>query len=103
MCLREAMLFFGFKDIGGIQMKALVVFGSASDSEVYDRIINVLKKNNISYSMRICSAHRTPEEVAAVLSEPHDIIIAGAGLSAALPGVIASKTIKPVIGVPVKV
>ncbi len=82
--------------------KALVVFGSASDSEVYSAILKGLKARGIGFEMRICSAHRTPEMLKDILGKTDaDLIIAGAGLSAALPGVTASETLKLVIGVPV--
>jgi len=80
--------------------KVLVIFGSKSDEPVYKEIIKGLKKENIETELRISSAHRTPEELDEIIKIDADLIIAGAGLSAALPGVIASKTIKPVIGVP---
>lgn len=83
--------------------KILVIFGSKSDESVYDDIINILKEHeDIHYEMHICSAHRTPEELTNIFKTTDaDVIIAGAGLAAHLPGVIASKTIKPIIGVPV--
>ncbi len=80
--------------------KALVIFGSKSDAPVYKEIMHGLKKEGVEAELRISSAHRTPEELEQIISSDYDLIIAGAGLSAALPGVIASKTIKPVIGVP---
>ena len=83
--------------------KVLVVFGSESDSKIYERIVKLLKKEKIDVELKVASAHRTPEEVEEIATGTDaDLIIAGAGLSAALPGVIASKTVKPVIGVPVK-
>ncbi|MBU0627655.1 MAG: AIR carboxylase family protein [Nanoarchaeota archaeon] len=78
----------------------LVVFGSKSDAPVYKEIVKGLKKRNVSVEMRISSAHRTPEELFEIIKTDCKVIIAGAGLSAALPGVVASKTIKPIIGVP---
>jgi 5-(carboxyamino)imidazole ribonucleotide mutase len=83
--------------------KILIVFGSKSDEVVYDNIVTELKKNpDVHYEMRICSAHRTPEELIRILNDTDaDVIIAGAGLAAHLPGVVASKTVKPIIGVPV--
>jgi len=82
--------------------KVLVIFGSKSDVNVFDKIKKGLKKNNIDNEVRVLSAHRTPDEVDKVISGgDFSVVIAGAGLSAALPGVVASKTIKPVIGVPV--
>lgn len=83
-------------------MDVLVIFGSSSDAHAYTKILDILKKNKIDYEARIISAHRTPEELDAALQKQHKVVIAGAGLSAALPGTIAAKTIKPVIGVPVK-
>ena len=50
---------------------------------------------------RIISAHRTPDELDIALAKPHKVVISGAGLAAALPGMIAAKTTRPVIGVPV--
>lgn len=79
----------------------LVVFGSKSDSVVYDSLARELKKAGISFDLKICSAHRTPEKLSEILSKSDArVIVAGAGLSAALPGVIASHTLKPVIGLP---
>ncbi len=81
----------------------LVVFGSSSDRETYAQILKGLEKEKISFEFRILSAHKTPEELKEAIEQSNaKIIIAGAGLSAALPGIIASYTIKPVIGVPCK-
>ena len=82
--------------------KVLVVFGSKSDSGVYEKIVRLLKKEKIDVELRIASAHRAPAEIDEIAKTDADLIIAGAGLSAALPGAIAAKTIKPIIGVPVK-
>lgn len=79
-----------------------IVAGSTSDKEVYEKTERVLKENNISYELKIISAHRDPEKLVYYLNNCNSLVyIAVAGLSAALPGVIASKTNKPVIGVPV--
>ena len=79
-----------------------LIAGSTSDKEVYEKTEMVLKENDIQYELKIISAHRNPEELDKYLeSSPALLYIAVAGLSAALPGVIASKTDKPVIGVPV--
>ena len=79
-----------------------IVAGSTSDKEVYEKAEKVLKENNIDYDIQIISAHRDPEKLDKYLKSCDSLIyIAVAGLSAALPGVIASKTEKPVIGVPV--
>jgi len=82
-------------------MKVLIIFGSKSDQSVYNNLVETLKQANVHYEMRICSAHRTPDELMEILHSDADIIIAGAGLAAHLPGVIASKVIQPIIGVPV--
>lgn len=79
-----------------------IIAGSTSDEEIYKKTENVLKDNNIKYDLQIISAHRNPEKLDEYLKNCESLIyIAIAGLSAALPGVIASKTDKPVIGVPV--
>ncbi len=83
--------------------KVAVILGSESDRAVADKAVKVLDERKIAYDMRVISAHRNPEELDKYLeeSEEVEVIIAIAGLSAALPGVIASRTEKPVIGVPV--
>lgn len=79
-----------------------IIAGSTSDEDIYKKAENVLKENNIKYDLQIISAHRNPEKLDEYLKTCGSIIyIAVAGLSAALPGIIASKTNKPVIGVPV--
>ncbi len=79
-----------------------IIAGSTSDKEVYEKTEKVLKENNILYDLQIISAHRDPEKLDNYLKSCESLVyIAVAGLSAALPGVIASKTDKPVIGVPV--
>ena len=79
-----------------------IIAGSESDKDVYEKAEKVLKENNISYELKIISAHRDPEKLDDYLKNCKSLVyIAVAGLSAALPGVIASKTEKPVIGVPV--
>ena len=83
--------------------KVAIVMGSKSDQAVADKAIAVLEEHNIPYEVRVLSAHRNPEALDSYLKECGDVsvFIAIAGLSAALPGIIASKTEKPVIGVPV--
>ncbi|MHA1660838.1 MAG: 5-(carboxyamino)imidazole ribonucleotide mutase [Promethearchaeota archaeon] len=79
-----------------------IVAGSISDKEVYEKSEKVLKDNSIPYELKIISAHRDPDKLDEYVKSCESLIyIAVAGLSAALPGVIASKTNKPVIGVPV--
>ena len=76
--------------------------GSKSDLPVAEKAINILKKFNIPFDIDVASAHRTPSRVESLVTgSDADVFIAIAGLSAALPGVIASFTTKPVIGVPV--
>ncbi|MDO5039193.1 5-(carboxyamino)imidazole ribonucleotide mutase [Clostridium sp.] len=87
-------------------MKVAIFFGSKSDIEIMRGAANALKEFNVEYEAFILSAHRVPEKLIETLKEIEDkgceIIIAGAGLAAHLPGVIASHTTIPVIGVPVK-
>src|SRR3989344_3436784 len=78
----------------------LVLFASKSDESSYKKIIKILDKKKASYDFKIASAHKTPDDVDDILKQDYRVIISGAGLAAALPGVIASKTIRPVIGVP---
>ena len=81
--------------------KVAVILGSESDRAVADKAVKVLDEHTIPYEVSVISAHRNPEELDRYLRESDDVsvIIAIAGLSAALPGIIASKTEKPVIGV----
>jgi 5-(carboxyamino)imidazole ribonucleotide mutase len=79
-----------------------VILGSASDRAIADRTVEVLSKNDVSFDLQVISAHRNPDELDAYVNgSGARVFIAIAGLSAALPGVVASKTSKPVIGVPV--
>jgi len=79
-----------------------IISGSASDAAITDKVKRVLDANNVSYDAQILSAHRDPDKLDAYIKAcTCKVYIAIAGLSAALPGVIASKSDKPVIGVPV--
>jgi len=79
-----------------------IISGSASDAAITDKVKKVLDENKVSYDTQIISAHRDPDKLDAYIKTSNaKIFIAIAGLSAALPGVIASKSDKPVIGVPV--
>jgi 5-(carboxyamino)imidazole ribonucleotide mutase len=82
-----------------------VIMGSASDRPIMDAAVEVLAELEIPYELRIISAHRTPDRMAQYASEAAargiQVIIAGAGGAAHLPGMTASKTTLPVIGVPV--
>lgn len=83
-------------------MSVQIVLGSKSDMKVAEKAVAVLKELGIKHRLSIASAHRTPELVDKLVAEADaDVFIAIAGLSAALPGVIAARTMKPVIGVPV--
>ena len=79
-----------------------IIAGSKSYEEIVNKTIKVLKENNISFEINYISAHRDHEKlVERVKTSEADIFICIAGLAAALPGVVASLTEKPVIGVPV--
>lgn len=86
-------------------MKVAVIFGSRSDIDKMKGSAEVLKEFEIEYKAFILSAHRVPEKLTETIknieNEGYECIIAGAGLAAHLPGVIASLTILPVIGVPI--
>ena len=82
-------------------MKVLVVMGSRSDSHIAEKVTPVLDEFGIEYDVEVASAHRNPKKVEELAKKDYDVFIAIAGLSAALPGVIAAHTVKPVIGVPV--
>ncbi|MCL7392855.1 MAG: 5-(carboxyamino)imidazole ribonucleotide mutase [Thaumarchaeota archaeon] len=78
-----------------------LVIGSESDRPIGDKIRDLLKSFGVEVEYMVISAHRTPEELRKYVKESRaEAFIAVAGLSAALPGAIASTTIKPVIGVP---
>ncbi|SHE78054.1 5-(carboxyamino)imidazole ribonucleotide mutase [Clostridium fallax] len=86
-------------------MKVAIFFGSKSDIDIMKGAANALKEFDIKYKAFIMSAHRVPEKLIKVLEdiekEDYEVIIAGAGLAAHLPGIIASYTTLPVIGVPI--
>lgn len=81
-----------------------VLMGSDSDWQVMERCVKQLKDFGIGCEVRVLSAHRTPDEVHEYASSARQrglkVLVAGAGMSAALAGVLASKTTLPVIGVP---
>jgi 5-(carboxyamino)imidazole ribonucleotide mutase len=79
-----------------------VICGSLSDSHVVDSILMVLDEYGFSYDHQVLSAHRDPDGLDAyVRTSDARVFICVAGLSAALPGAVAARTKKPVIGVPV--
>jgi 5-(carboxyamino)imidazole ribonucleotide mutase len=84
--------------------RILIVIGSESDRKIAEKAEETLREFGVEYKLEVASAHRNPAKVEKIVSETNtDVIIAIAGLSAALPGVCASHTTKPVIGVPVNV
>lgn len=87
-------------------MKVAIIMGSASDWDVISPCCATLDDFGISYEKRVLSAHRNPgplaEYVASLPAKGCQIVIAGAGGAAHLPGVIAALTTLPVIGIPVK-
>lgn len=86
-------------------MKIAIVMGSKSDLPIMEEAAAILKQFGIGYELRALSAHRCPEEVAQFSRDARangfTAIIAGAGMAAHLPGVIAASTTLPVIGVPI--
>lgn len=86
--------------------KVAILMGSDSDFGVMSKAVSVLKEFGILVEVHVYSAHRTPEKVAEFATNAKDngfgVIIAGAGMAAALAGVVAGHTTLPVIGVPLK-
>ncbi|MFH1542777.1 MAG: 5-(carboxyamino)imidazole ribonucleotide mutase [bacterium] len=85
-------------------MKVGIITGSKSDLPLIEKVEAQLKEFGIAYDVTVASAHRTPkkvEEYAANAENNYDLIIAAAGMAAALPGVVAAHTTLPVIGIPV--
>ncbi len=85
-------------------MKVAIIAGSTSDKEIMDAAKEVLDEFGIENKTFITSAHRSPnltKEVAEIVDKEFDVAIVIAGLSAALPGIFATYTQKPVLGVPV--
>ena len=79
-----------------------LIMGSESDRAIANRAVSVIEKTRYTYEVMVISAHRNPDELDRYISNTDaKVFITIAGLSAALPGVVASKTKKPVIGVPV--
>jgi 5-(carboxyamino)imidazole ribonucleotide mutase len=78
--------------------------GSSSDWETLEHGVETLRKLEIEHEVRVLSAHRTPDALAAYVADVESrgvqVFIAGAGGAAHLAGVVASKTLKPVLGVP---
>jgi len=87
-------------------MEVTIVMGSSSDSKVMKGAVEALDACGVEWEARILSAHRMPEELKTYIegqvAAGTRVFIAGAGLAAHLPGVIASYTVRPVIGVPIR-
>ena len=82
-----------------------IIMGSASDEAIMKKAEEVLDELGVTYETLVCSAHRNPQRTAEYASSAAargiKVLIAGAGLAAALPGVLAAHTTLPVIGVPI--
>jgi len=82
-----------------------IIMGSKTDLEILQGAVEVLRDFGVAHELRILSAHRTPEKVLEWSETAEErgleVLIAGAGSAAALPGVVAAKTVLPVLGVPV--
>ncbi len=102
----EFVLILRYYESEVVFMKVAIFFGSKSDKDTMKKAADVLKEFGIEYKAFILSAHRAGallhETVKKVEDEGFEVIIAGAGLAAALPGVIAGATTLPVIGVPLE-
>ena len=82
-------------------MKVTVLVGSKSDLEIAEKVRARLQEFEVPCDVHVASAHRNPDKVDRLVHDPEtDVFVAMAGLSAALPGVVAARTLKPVIGVP---
>ncbi|UCE37163.1 MAG: 5-(carboxyamino)imidazole ribonucleotide mutase [Thermoplasmata archaeon] len=83
-------------------MQVMIILGSKSDTPVSEKAESILDELGVEYEIFIASAHRTPDRVKELVeASDAKVFLAIAGMSAALPGVVASHTLKPVIGVPV--
>ena len=85
-------------------MRAAIIMGSTSDLPKMEAAVGILKEYGVAVDVRCLSAHRAHAGLSAFLEEANhngtEVIIAAAGMAAALPGVVASQTVLPVIGVP---
>ncbi len=86
-------------------MRVAIIMGSTSDLPKLEPAITILKEYGIAVDVRCLSAHRAHAGLSTFIEEANqngtEVIIAGAGMAAALPGVVASQTVLPVIGVPI--
>ena len=85
-------------------MRTAIIMGSTSDLPKVEPAIEILKKYGVQVDVRCLSAHRAHAGLAAFMEEVNgngtEVVITAAGMAAALPGVVASQTVLPVIGVP---
>ena len=85
-------------------MEVTILLGSSSDMPVAEKCTKILKQFDVTYQLRVASAHRSPKFVEQIIHDAEAdgcmVFIAMAGLAAALPGAVAALTTKPVIGVP---
>lgn len=88
-----------------MQAKVGIVMGSDSDYNVLKKAVDTFKEFNVEFEMLVASAHRTPETALQYAETAEErgieVLIAGAGAAAHLPGVLAAKTVLPVIGIPI--
>ncbi len=88
------------------KIEVAIMMGSQSDLATMQEAADIFKEFGVGYEMRVLSAHRTPQETdryaEALCSRGIKVVIAGAGGSAALAGVVAARTLLPVVGVPVE-
>lgn len=82
-----------------------IIAGSASDRPVVDRAVEILQEFGVKIDVHIASAHRDPDRVAKIVADAEktgtQVFIAAAGMAAHLAGMVAARTIKPVIGLPI--
>ena len=94
--------FFNIAQPSMAMERVLILSGSESDKPIIKKITQVLDQFGVKYRYEVASAHRNPDKVERLVKESGaDVFVGVAGVSAALPGVIAARTTKPVIGVPV--
>ncbi len=85
--------------------KVAIIMGSKSDYEICKEALVIFEQFNVSVDISVVSAHRTPDllhEFSHAVDDKYDVVIAAAGGSAHLPGMVAAITSKPVIGLPIK-
>jgi len=84
--------------------QVFILSGSKSDAPICEKAVKILKEFGVKVRYEVASAHRQPDKVdELVRTSTADVFICAAGLSAALPGVVAARTIKPVIGLPINI